>query len=109
MPAVGPTEAQFTKMVTDLARLRGWLVYHALPLRTAKGWATGTMGDAGWPDVVACGHGRLVVAELKVGRNKPTAAQEAWLAALRAVPGVEVYVWRPDNWPMIDETFTEEG
>jgi hypothetical protein len=42
--------------------------------------------------------GRLLFAELKVGRNRPTPAQENWLAALRAVAGVEVYLWREADW-----------
>lgn len=48
--------------------------------------------------------GRLIFAELKVGRNKPTAAQTEWLETLGAVEGVEVYVWWPDDWDDIEET-----
>lgn len=44
--------------------------------------------------------GRLVYAELKVAKNRPTPAQEMWLAALRK-SGVEVYVWYPEDFPEI--------
>jgi len=44
----------------------------------------------------------LVFAELKVARAKPTPAQTRWLARLGVVAeagdGVDVYVWRPEDW-----------
>jgi hypothetical protein len=43
---------------------------------------------------------RLVFAELKMPKKKATAAQREWLEALGAVPGVETYLWTPDD---IDE------
>jgi hypothetical protein len=45
---------------------------------------------------------RLLVAELKVGKNKPTAAQAEWLSAFRAA-GVPAFVWRPQDWPAIEQ------
>lgn len=103
--AAKETEAGFTTAVVNLAKLYGWLVYHALPLRTARGWATGTQGDPGLPDIVATKGGRVVFAELKVGRNPTTEAQDAWLSRLAAVPAAEVFVWRPADWPAIEATF----
>jgi hypothetical protein len=55
-------------------------------------------GESGFPDVIAARPPRLVVAELKREMEKPTAAQERWLDAYRAVPGVEVFVFRPSDW-----------
>jgi hypothetical protein len=47
----------------------------------------------------------VVFAELKVGRNPTTEAQDAWLSRLAAVPAAEVFVWRPADWPAIEATF----
>jgi hypothetical protein len=86
------TEKQFQAQVLDLARLLGWRVYHPwLSVRSA----------AGFPDLVLCRPPRLILAELKTARGRLSPAQEEWLAALRACPGVEVHVWRPMDWDAI--------
>ena len=92
-----PTEAAFTRMVIELAHLYGWLAYHPLPLRTAKGWATGTQGDPGFPDVVLARRGVVLLVELKVGKNTPTPAQRRWIEASGA------RVWYPRDWDEIEE------
>lgn len=97
---VAETEAGFTRAVVDLARLYGWLVNHQIPLRTKRGWATGTQGDIGFPDIIAVRTGRLVVAELKV-KTAVRPEQAAWLDRFRAVPGAEVFVWKPADWDTI--------
>ncbi len=94
------TERVFQRQVLDLAGLLGWRVYHTwLSARSAPGF----------PDLVLCraetdttgrpilGTGRLIFAELKSATGKPTPAQSEWLALLGAVPGVEVYLWRPHD------------
>lgn len=109
LPADTP-EREFTAAVLDLARAFGWLAWHPLPLRTARGWATGTQGDRGWPDIAAARRGRLVLAELKSADGRPTYEQLEWLAALRTVGGgVEVYEWRPADWPEVVRVFTGGG
>jgi hypothetical protein len=40
---------------------------------------------------------RLVFAELKSETGTVKPAQAEWLDVLRAVPGLEVYVWRPGD------------
>jgi len=94
-PAATISEEEFQAAVEDLARRNGWLVYHTRDSRKSK---------EGFPDVVALRAGRQVVAELKVGDNRPTAAQETWLEAWRLVPGAEVFVWRPTDWTTIEAT-----
>lgn len=99
----GPSEAEFTSQVLQLARLRGWRTLHLRPARTAHGWRTAVQGDgAGWPDLVLVRGGRLVVAELKVGRGRLSPSQTDWLDAFRLVPGVEVHVWYPRDFPEIE-------
>lgn len=101
------TEAEFTTQVVQCAKLYGWLVYHALPGMNRRGkWSSGTQGDVGFPDVV-CVHpkrGLMLVAELKVGKNKMTHAQINWHHAFLAAD-VGAYVWHPDDWPLIEKVF----
>ena len=95
--------------VLDLFRLYGWRTFHVRPGRVAHGWRTAVSGDGvGWPDLFAIGpkpststrsrRSRLIAAELKVGRNRPTEAQTAWLEALAAA-GVDVFCWTPADYP----------
>src|SRR5262245_11699162 len=98
------TERELQDAVVECARVLGWLVHHTRPARTSGGWRTPVQGDAGFPDLVLARE-RVVFAELKAGRGRPTAAQEAWLARLEAA-GAETYVWRDRHWRSgaVDET-----
>lgn len=98
------TEASFTRQVIALARIYGWRVAHFRPARTARGWRTPVQGDAaGFPDLVLLRGRDLIVAELKVGRNRPRESQRGWLDAFRTA-GIPAYVWRPDDWDTIEQT-----
>ena len=50
---------------------------------------------------------RLIFAELKRGDGKTTDAQDEWIDALANVeigsPRVEMWLWRPSDWPQIEE------
>lgn len=104
-PALPPiTEAEFQRQVLALAKIQGWLRAHFRPARTKRGWRTAVAGDGkGFPDLVLLRGRRLVVAELKVGRRKTTPEQDHWLDAFRAASNAEVFVWRPRDWPQIEE------
>ncbi|MEW6583441.1 MAG: VRR-NUC domain-containing protein, partial [Actinomycetota bacterium] len=54
------SEAAFQDQVVDLARLRGWLVYHTFDSRHSA---------AGFPDLILARGDRLVAAELKTQRG----------------------------------------
>jgi hypothetical protein len=97
--ATEPTEAQFQKQVIGLAHLLGYRVAHFRPAMNARGgWRTAVAGDGkGFPDLVLVGRGRVVYAELKVGRNKLTAEQRGWFDAL-VNAGQECFEWRPSDW-----------
>jgi hypothetical protein len=56
----------------------------------------------------ANGVARLLYVEVKTATGRLRAAQRVWLALLAAVPGVEVYVWRPANWQSIVATLQGE-
>lgn len=92
-------ERDFARWLTDAAKLFGWRFAHFRPARGKWGWVTPMEGDAGWPDYVLVRPPRLILAELKRLRRpselKP--GQREWLTALDGVPGVEVYVWTPDQ------------
>ena len=96
------SEAEFTRMVLALARLRGWRSAHFRPARTSTGWRTAVSGDGvGFPDLLLVKGTVLIVAELKVGRNKLTPEQAVWIAAFEAA-GVPAYCWRPCDWADIE-------
>ena len=86
--------------VVDAARLQGWLVYHTHDSRSSA---------AGFPDLVMLRGAYMIVAELKVGKpgtvkGEPTLAQAEWLEAFeRVVEYGEVAVWRPEDWPTIEQ------
>lgn len=84
------SEAQFTAAVIDFAQYKGWLVAHFRPARTTRGWRTPVQGDKGFPDLVLARDGRVIFAELKVGKNKMSVEQERWSTALP-----EMYLWHP--------------
>lgn len=96
------TEKDFLRTLTELAALTGWQFYHPLPATNRRGqWATFLMGNAGFPDLTLVRGDTLVFAELKVGYNKPNAAQIQWLEKLQAVKQVQVYLWHPKDWDEI--------
>lgn len=90
------TEKQFMAQVKRFAELHGWTVYHTFDSRRS---------GPGFPDLVF-GRGpgnwpRLVAAELKVGKNKVTVFQLAWLGHFEG-QGVPTYLWTPDDWELIE-------
>lgn len=89
----GISERAFQQRVVDLARLRGWRVFHPHDSRHSA---------AGWPDLAMLRARQLVFAELKSETGRPTDEQRAWLAALSAVPGVIVRLWRPSDWSDVE-------
>lgn len=96
------TEASFTAQVLQLAKIRGWRTAHFRPGRTERGWRTAVSGDGkGFPDLVMLRGARVVVAELKVNKNPPTAEQRQWIEAWLGVPASEAFVWRPEDWDEI--------
>ena len=92
-PAEPLSEKQFQVSVVKEAKRLGWRVFHVHDSRKS---------EAGFPDLVLLRGPRQVVAELKVGSNKPSAAQLNWLEWF-ADAGVENHVWYPADWPKIME------
>ncbi len=86
------SEKQFMQMVIDLAKLRRWFVFHVHDSRRSV---------AGFPDLVLLRPPQKIVAELKVGKNKPTAEQNLWLNLFEEC-GVPAYVWTEKDWLEIE-------
>ena len=83
----GMTEAQLLAAVRQLARYRGWWIYHTAISRGS---------DSGWPDLAMINprHRRFLAVELKSEHGKLTPDQISWLDALDQC-GIETAVWRP--------------
>ena len=89
------TEAQFQFAVKRAAMSYGWLVYHTHDSRRS---------DPGFPDLFMVRNGEAIAGELKrEKRSVVSAAQEDWLDVLSEVPGIRTHVWRPSQWPIIEE------
>lgn len=105
------TEKEFQRQVVELATIRGWRVYHPFLSK----WS-----ERGFPDLtmVRARDRRLVFAELKRDKGRTSEAQDEWLALLGRLtdescgvpPGevrdgrrLDVYLWRPADWPEIEE------
>lgn len=102
------TEAQFMRQVIEYAKLRGFKVAHFRKVRVARAngsvyWETPVAADgAGFPDLILVRRERLIAAELKVGKNKPTDDQTVWLSRFRDA-GNETALWYPSDWKEIEE------
>ena len=91
------SEKQFQAQVVELARLSGFLVYHTFDSRRSA---------AGFPDLVLVRPPMVLFAELKSEGGRIRPEQREWLAALKDCESVAVRLWRPSDWPKIEETLT---
>lgn len=85
------SEREFQAAVIALAKVCGWMVYHTHDSRKS---------EAGFPDLTLVRPGRLIFAELKAADGRVSAPQATWMEALQAA-GVEVFLWRPCDWPNV--------
>ncbi len=88
------TERDFQGEVLRAAGLLRWRTYHTLDSRGSA---------AGFPDVVAVRGTRLVMAELERQNGRVRDAQQAWLDDLAKVETLETFLWRPSDWPQVEE------
>ena len=95
----GITEAQFMETLIEAAGYLGFRAYHT---RFSVG------SQAGFPDLVLTGKGRVIFAELKDDRRKLTPAQQEYLDYLRA-EGIDAYLWRPSDWDDIEDILKRGG
>ena len=92
------SEKAFSRQVEDLLKTFHWRWCHFRPARTEHGWRTALSGHQGFPDYIATKGSRLLICELKSGKNKLSPSQVEWIDSLKQIPSTEVYVWYPENW-----------
>lgn len=123
----GLTEAAFQSHVLGLFRFYDWRVYH--PPDNRPGGKAGRVQAVapGYPDLTAVRGVELLFVELKTDGGRLGKGQPEWAAALEQVadgirdmgeavrdlapddprfdrlPVVEYHLWRPIDWPMIEE------
>lgn len=104
------SEAEFQRLVIELAQTLGYLVAHFRPGMDRRGnWQTAVAGDgAGFPDLVLVGRGQVVFAELKAEKGTPSAKQKDWLEAIEKAGG-RAYLWRPSDWDTIVATLNRRA
>ena len=88
------SEKHFQTQVLQLANLTGWRCYHVFDSRRSQ---------AGFPDLVMVRAPVIVFAELKTEAGKVRPEQTAWLDALGGCERVGARLWRPSDWPEIEE------
>ena len=99
------TEAEFQRLVIDLAQKLGYLVAHFRPGRNRRNqWTTAVQGDGkGYPDLTLVGRGQVLFVELKTDDGELADDQEKWLEHIRANGGTAL-LWRPRDWDEIVDT-----
>ncbi len=91
----GISEKEFQALVIQMAKDFGWkMIYHTHNSRKSA---------AGFPDLILIRGDLMLAAELKVGANTPTPAQEDWLLAFERVRRVESRLWYPKDLNTIRE------
>ena len=82
------TEKEFMSQVKDLAKIYHWKFYHPFLSK----WS-----ERGYPDITLIRPPRIIFAELKREGGVLSPSQQEWAELLRACPGIEYYLWRPNN------------
>jgi VRR-NUC domain len=96
-------EGEWQRQVIQLAQLHGWRVAHFRSVCVARqdgstSWQTPVEADGeGFPDLLLCKPGKIIVAELKRDEGRVTPDQREWLRTFE-LAGVEAYTWRPRDW-----------
>ena len=93
------SERLFQDKVEQIAKMNGWLIFHASPHLVRPGvWRS---DGKGFPDLCLCHPSRgLIFAELKSQEGRLSHEQKLWAEAL-VNADVEHYVWRPNQLDLI--------
>ncbi len=89
------TEKNFQAQVLELACLSGWLCFHPFDSRRSA---------PGFPDLCLVRPPLVLFVELKSEGGKLRPEQREWLELLSRCEGVEARLWRPGDWPEVEET-----
>ena len=101
-PPTFANEKAFQAHVLQLARAKGWMVYHPFDSRRST---------PGYPDLtlVHPRHGDVLWIELKMPKGRISKAQRQWLDALQLRPNHRVHVFRPDDWKDLVAALDQQG
>ena len=97
------TETEFRTKVVKRARELGWVVYYWYDTRMAST----RKNTSGFPDLILVG-GRFLIRELKTDKGKIRPEQVECMSLL-ADAGVDVGVWRPKDWDLIEAELQNRG
>lgn len=86
------TEDSVLGQMRQVFEAMGFLTYHTYDSRRCP---------PGFPDLWVLGFGKLLVLELKAGRNTTTTEQGRWLTELRT-SGIDARVYHVSQWPSRD-------
>lgn len=101
-------ESEWQNTVIQAAKLYGWRVKIDRNVRVQRAdgscyYSTAIGADGiGYPDLTLVRGNVGIAAELKVGRNKPTPAQDEWLLALKDIR-LTSHLWYPEDWDKIEK------
>ena len=98
------------KQVCTLAEMCGWQWVHFRPAKTSHGWRTpvsGPLGE-GWPDLVLVRvrDKRILFVELKARGHGMVGVPLDQIEVMNVLhdAGAMAYIWRPEDWPLIELT-----
>lgn len=92
------TEKELERAIAEMARFLGFMVFHARPAQTSKGWRTPVAYDGkGYPDLTLVGNGRVVFLEVKSDKGKLSPDQEGWKRHIIQA-GAEYFLLTPQSW-----------
>ena len=95
------SERLFQDKVEHIAKMNGWLCFHASPHQVRPG--VYRSDGKGFPDLCMVHPQRgFIMAELKTQQGKLSPHQLQWADALIKA-GIEHYVWRPSQLDLIAE------
>ena len=86
-------ERDFQRRVMDLCQWLGLRYHHETDSRKSR---------PGFPDLVIVGPHGVLFAELKTETGHVSAEQQAWHDDLKRA-AAEVYIWRPSDWPFVND------
>ena len=93
------SERLFQDKVEQIAKMNGWLIFHASPHQVRPG--VFRSDGKGFPDLCLCHPKRgFIMAELKSQDGRLSHDQKLWAEALLNA-GIEHYVWRPNQLDLI--------
>lgn len=96
----GGSEGDLLARVRRLAKQHGWLCYHTH--RSER-------SEPGFPDLVLTNGKVILFVELKTTKGKLTPQQSQWHHLLSHAHYHEVWIWRPEQWPLIENTLARGG